>query len=145
MPFDEVTPADAHQRMDDGSTYVDVRTEQEFEAGHPAGSYNIPIFVRDPATMQMALNESFLTTMEKHFAKDTSLLLGCQMGGRSRQACMLLEQAGYTTLSNVAGGFGGVRSPMGQMIAEGWSTLNLPIDQGSPDDRSFAALKASEE
>ncbi len=141
MPFDEVTPTEAHELMGDGSTYIDVRTEQEFQAGHPAGSYNVPIFVRDPETMQMALNESFLPTVEKHFGKDTPLLMGCQMGGRSRQACMLLEQAGYTTLSNVSGGFGGARGPFGQMITEGWSTSDLPVDQGSPEGRSFDALK----
>jgi len=140
MPFDEVPPTEAHKRMGDGSTYVDVRTIQEFEAGHPAGAYNIPIFVRDPATMQMALNESFLPTMEKHFGKDTQLLMGCQVGGRSRQACMLLEQAGYTNLSNVAGGFGGARGPFGQVIAEGWVTSDLPVDQGSPQGRSFDEL-----
>ena len=54
---------------------------------------------------------------------------------------MLLEQAGYTTLSNVAGGFGGARGPFGQMIAEGWATSDLPVDQGSPEGRSFDELK----
>lgn len=144
MPFDEISPSDAHQGMNDGSTYVDVRTVEEFEAGHPAGSFNIPIFVRDPATMQMALNEAFLPTMEKHFPKDTVLLMGCQVGGRSRQACMFLEQAGYTSLSNVAGGFGGVRGPFGQVVAPGWATSDLPVDQGSPEGRSFATLQGSE-
>ncbi len=38
-----VSPQEALELTRDGWTYVDVRTEQEFADGHPAGSYNVPI------------------------------------------------------------------------------------------------------
>ena len=39
-----VSPAEAHAKMQNESfTYVDVRTEDEFAAGHPEGAFNVPI------------------------------------------------------------------------------------------------------
>ena len=42
----------ALERMEEGQPYVDVRTEMEFEAGHPTDSYNIPFAIHHPETMQ---------------------------------------------------------------------------------------------
>ncbi len=36
--------------------------------------------------------------------KNEELIIHCKMGGRSMQACMMLEQAGFTNVVNVTGG-----------------------------------------
>jgi len=36
--------------------------------------------------------------------KNEELIIHCKMGGRSMQACMILETAGYTNVVNVTGG-----------------------------------------
>ena len=36
--------------------------------------------------------------------KNDELIIHCKSGGRSGQACMILEQAGFTNVVNVAGG-----------------------------------------
>ena len=39
-----ISPEEAHAKVtNEGYAYVDVRTEAEFAAGHPAGAYNVPI------------------------------------------------------------------------------------------------------
>jgi rhodanese-related sulfurtransferase len=39
-----VSPQEAKDLMDkEGYVYVDVRSIPEFEAGHPAGAFNVPI------------------------------------------------------------------------------------------------------
>jgi hypothetical protein len=43
-------------------------------------------------------------------------------------ACRELEAAGYKKLVNVAGGFGGKRGPMGDIVAPGWSDAGLPVE-----------------
>ena len=44
-------------------------------------------------------------------------------------------------MSNLQGGFGGARDPMGRVIAPGWSQLGFPVEVESPPDRSYALLK----
>ena len=34
---------EASERLASGFTYVDVRTPEEFEAGHPPGAVNVPV------------------------------------------------------------------------------------------------------
>ena len=36
--------------------------------------------------------------------RNEELIIHCKMGGRSMQACMMLEQAGFTNVVNVVGG-----------------------------------------
>ncbi|HEY3253455.1 MAG TPA: rhodanese-like domain-containing protein, partial [Polyangiaceae bacterium] len=38
-----VTPEEAAELLSQGHVYVDVRSEPEFEAGHPAGALNVPL------------------------------------------------------------------------------------------------------
>jgi len=43
----EISPEEAHDLMEDEDyVYVDVRTQAEFEGGHPEGAYNVPVRVR---------------------------------------------------------------------------------------------------
>ena len=135
MPIDSLPPAQAQEAMsqDDGCAFVDVRTVEEFDRGHPAGAVNVPWAVMDPAAGGMAPNPSFVPTMEKLFGKDKKLYLSCQGGVRSMNACRELEQAGFNALVNVECGFGGQRDPMGNLVAPGWVDSGLPVED-TPSD-----------
>ena len=81
----QIDPKRAHELMQSGHTYVDVRTVEEYAAGHPAGAVNVPAFLRD-AFGQMVPNPDFLPVMQASFTPETPLALGCRMGGRSMRA-----------------------------------------------------------
>ena len=140
MSFSEFSPAQAQELLqgNTGYVYVDVRSTPEYEQGHPAGAFNVPIFHRQATGMTP--NRDFLEVMERSFPPDTKLLLGCQSGIRSVRAAEALAAAGYSILANVRGGYGGVRDQLGRVVEKGWAELGLPIEQGSPEDRGYAAL-----
>jgi len=114
MAVKEVTPQQAHDTLqsDVGAVYIDVRTEREFAAGHPQGAVNIPVAFPDPAR-GMVMNADFVKVVEGNFPKAKKIIVGCQAGPRSNAAAGLLQQAGYQDVSNMVGGFGGMRVPMG--------------------------------
>jgi rhodanese-related sulfurtransferase len=130
VPIESMDPPDAHTAVqaDDSCAFVDVRTCEEYERGHPVGAVNVPWAVLDPNTGQMAPNPGFMPTMQKHFDSGRKLYMSCQAGMRSMNACKQLEAAGYSNLVNVAGGFGGRRGPMGQVVTEGWADAGLPVE-----------------
>lgn len=121
-----ITPPQAYEQMQQGAQYVDVRTPEEFAAGHPAGSVNIPAFFRVDGVMLP--NEDFVETVTGRFSKTQSLLLGCRSGGRSGQACEWLQRAGFTSLANIDGGFAGRPDPAGGMAQIGWKDAGLPVE-----------------
>src|SRR5438552_15941134 len=107
-------------QKDKTAAYVDVRPVQEFQAGHVPGSANIPVMSPDPATGRMTPNPNFVKAIEAAFPKDKKLILGCQAGGRSQYAADLLDRAGFQDVSNMQGGFGGAKDPMGRVVTAGW-------------------------
>jgi rhodanese-related sulfurtransferase len=143
MAVKEVTPQQAHDTLqsDVGAGYIDVRTEREFAAGHPQGAVNIPVAFPDPAR-GMVMNADFVKVVEGNFSKDKKIIVGCQAGPRSSAAAGLLQQAGYQDVSNMLGGFGGMRDPMGNVIAPGWSSSNLPVGQDNSEGVSYESLAA---
>ena len=143
MTVKEVTPQQAYDvlQKEAGSVYIDVRTEREFAAGHPQGAVNIPVAFPDPAR-GMVMNADFVKVVEANFPKDKKIIVGCQAGPRSNAAAGLLLQAGYQEVSNMLGGFGGMRDPMGNVIAPGWSSLNLPVGQDNGEGVSYESLAA---
>ena len=143
MPVREITPQDANEKLKSGEdvVYIDVRTESEFAAGHPAGAVNIPVAFPDPGR-GMVRNPEFVKVVEAHFPKDKKLILGCQAGPRSNAAASLLQQAGYEEIFNMLGGFGGMRDSGGRVIAPGWSSLGLPVSDENGEGSSYQSLKA---
>jgi rhodanese-related sulfurtransferase len=131
VPIESMDPKGAHEAMqsDDACSFLDVRTCEEFDQGHPANAVNVPWAVVDRSSGQMTPNPEFAPTVKKHFPEGTRLYLSCQAGMRSLKACMELEAAGYTDLVNVDGGYGGRRDPMGQVVAIGWTECELPVDE----------------
>jgi len=140
MSIKEVNSTQAKELLDGGEGYIylDVRSMSEYEAGHPTGSLNIPIMHKE--AMGMVPNLDFVPVVEKHFEHDAKLLLGCQMGGRSMRAAEALVAAGFTDVSNVAGGFGGSRNQMGQSVEKGWAELGLPVEQGAVEGSDYPSL-----
>ena len=131
MPIQQQVPPEAHETLKKNPTalYLDVRTEAEFAAGHPEGAINIPVvFIKGPGQMQ--LNPDFVEIAEKVIPRDRKLVVGCMAGGRSQRACEMLEEAGYTDLTNVRGGFGGARDASGAIAVKGWRDAGLPVTQG---------------
>jgi rhodanese-related sulfurtransferase len=137
-----VSVTEALEVQSQGGTYVDVRSRPEFEAGHAAGALNIPLIDRDPGSGQMMPNPDFIAVMRALFSPDTKLLIGCQVGGRSMRAAMMLESFGFTDVTNVKGGFDGMRDPMGRSIDPGWAESGLPVETGAPAGRRYEDLAA---
>jgi len=143
MAVKEVTPQQAHDTLqsDAGAVYIDVRTEREFAAGHPQGAVNIPVAFPDPAR-GMVMNADFVKVVENNFPKDKKIIVGCQAGPRSNAVVGLLQWVGYHDVANMLGGFGGMRDPTGNVIAPGWSSLDLPAGQDNGDGVSYQSLSA---
>ena len=126
-----ISPAEAHAKMTgEGYVYVDVRTEAEFAAGHPAGAYNVPI-----------AEPSFLRVMQVRFGKDAKIVVGCRSGGRSLRAAQALLREGFTNVIDQRAGWDGVATPFGQITEKGWSRVGLPQEEGAPAGRSWGDLK----
>lgn len=142
MAIQDTTPQEAQALIDKGWRYIDVRTEEEFAAGHPVPAVNIPVAMPDPATGQMALNPDFLAVTEAHFPKDTGLVLGCQSGMRSQHAAEMLSRAGYLQVVNLQGGFGGGRDYAGKPVP-GWRDAGLPVCTACGPDHSYAGLRST--
>jgi rhodanese-related sulfurtransferase len=114
-----ISPAEAHAKMkDEGFTYVDVRTPEEFYEGRPAGAVNVP------------LDDGFVAAMEKAFPKDARIIVGCKAGGRSLRAARALVEAGFTNVLDQRAGFDGARGPFGELTEAGWSRAGLPQEAG---------------
>lgn len=81
---------------------LDVRTPEEFAAGHIPGAINIP-------------NETIGTEEIPDLSrKDQKILVYCRSGNRSRQACGKLAKLGYTNLLE----FGGINTWTGPVVTD---------------------------
>jgi rhodanese-related sulfurtransferase len=133
-----VSPAEAQKLLGEGYRYVDVRSEQEFAAGHPEGAYNVPLMHMGGGGMKP--NPLFREVMHARFPKDAKLVLGCKAGNRSMRAATELIADGYTGIVDQRAGWDGVRDPFGQLTEPGWSPAGLPAETGQPEGRSYASL-----
>lgn len=138
----QLVPKEAARAVESepNAVYLDVRTEQEFAAGHPAGAVNVPVVFLD-AARQPSPNPDFEEVVQASFSKDQPLVIGCQSGVRSMRAAGILESLGYTNLANVVGGFGGSKDASGTPVP-GWKQAGLPVGEGTPAGRSYESLKA---
>lgn len=76
------TPGDDH-------LLIDVRTPEEFAAGHIEGAINIPV-----ESIAMRLDE---------IPEDEKVVLYCRSGNRSNQAAAILDDAGYPQIYDLGG------------------------------------------
>ncbi len=85
-----------------GYIILDVRTKEEFSAGHIPGAINIP-------------NETIGTAEIPELpVKDQLILIYCRSGNRSKQASEKLVALGYTNIAE----FGGINSWPGEVVTE---------------------------
>jgi len=139
MAVKRISPEEAKELLEgQGYIYLDVRTEEEFEAGHVPGAKNVPILQRGPMGMQP--NEEFLAVVEANFGKEAKYITGCQKGGRSLKAAQLLEQAGFEVV-DMRGGMGGEVDPMGQITYPGWGPRGLPVENECPPESVYETLR----
>ena len=89
----EVSVADAQERMKDGATLIDVREDNEFEAGHAAGARHMGRGI---------IERDIVATVPE---KDTELILYCGGGYRSALSADMLQKMGYTNVWSMAGGW----------------------------------------
>jgi rhodanese-related sulfurtransferase len=134
-----IGPQEASEKLAAGWTYVDVRTTQEFEAGHPAGAVNVPVALAAPGGMRP--NPDFLPVMAAAFPRDAKLVVGCKTGVRSLRAAEMLLEAGYTSVVDQRAGWDGARNPFGQITEPGWGRAGLPAEEGEPAGRSWADMQ----
>lgn len=140
MPVKRVSPREANDLLAQGWTYVDVRSVPEYEAGHPAGAYNVPLMHFVPGR-GMTPNPEFADVVAKIFPKDANLVIGCKTGGRSLRAAEMLTSMGYANVVDVRGGFEGERDMMGRTVEMGWKECGLPVEQGPTPGRTWDDLR----
>ena len=93
VEYKKISAADAKARMDSGDAIVilDVRTQEEYDAGHIAGAILVPN--ETIADKQPALLPDL----------DAEILVYCRSGNRSAQAAKKLIAIGYTNVVDFGG------------------------------------------
>ncbi|MSP24196.1 MAG: rhodanese-like domain-containing protein [Myxococcales bacterium] len=140
MP-DDLRRVSAHEGaalLLEGYAYLDVRTEEEYAAGHPTGAFNVP-FMHSGAGRYVP-NPEFSAVVAAAFPKDAKLVVGCAAGGRSLKAAQALMAAGHTQVVDLRPGYGGVKNAFGQLVEPGWRAAELPIETVTAG-RSYPELR----
>ena len=81
-------------QKDENAFILDVRTEDEVEEGIIPNAKHIDIY----------LGQEFIDQVEA-LDKSKNYYVYCRSGGRSAQACAIMNQLGYTNTFNLLGGF----------------------------------------
>jgi rhodanese-related sulfurtransferase len=138
----EVDVRTAHERMaaQPDAVYLDVRTPGEYDQGHPAGAWNVPILLQ--TAHGMAPNPEFVAVARATLPRDVPVFVGCKSGQRSRMACQALAGVGFTNLVHVAGGWSGERDVLGRVKAPGWFESDLPTATQPTPGRTWDDLRS---
>lgn len=99
-----VRPADAAQRLTNGTRLIDVRGGSEYAERHIADAQHLPL--------------QFLVRALATIPRDQPLIIQCASGARSQIATSYLRAKGYTDVSNLEGGM------------TGWRIARLPVVEG---------------
>ena len=89
MPTGDVSVAEALALIDQGALLLDVREQDEWDAGHAPQATLIPM---------SALNER-----AAELPRDRTIVCVCHVGGRSAMVTGALNQAGWTAVNLVGG------------------------------------------
>lgn len=108
----EQVPVEAVSELSRSPQLVDVRRSPEYEAGHAAGSVNIPL-------------DKLASDFERLDPTAPTFVI-CQSGYRSSLGTGILENAGFKTIYNVAGG------------TAAWINAGLPVAEGSKSEATGA-------
>ena len=128
MELERIEPEQAKALLDtdEGYVYLDVRSVEEFAAGHVPGAKNIPWAHRNPDGPGMLPNPEFVEQVEQEFRKDAKLVVACLRGGRSMKAALMLIADGYTNVVDMRGGYDGEINASGAIVFDGWARRGLP-------------------
>ena len=100
----------------DGHVILDVRRQDEYDAGHIPGAILIP-------------NESIDTTPPKELPDfNQIILIYCRSGNRSKQAAQKLFDMGYTNLYE----FGGINTWTGEIVTEETAPQEIRFSDALP-------------
>lgn len=100
-----VSPAVVVRLHNQGAPIVDVRSAEEFAAGHIVEARNLPL---------AGLNSS-LDTLKKY--REKPVIVCCEQGSSSAQAAKLLKAQGFNNVATLKGGLAA------------WRQDNLPLVQ----------------
>ena len=101
-----ITPQDAASMYNENkAVIVDVRENNEWQAGHIAGAIHIP------------LGQIEARKMELEAYKNSALIMQCRSGVRSATAATILKKAGFANVYNMEGGI------------NAWQKADLKIEQ----------------
>lgn len=130
LPYDgALTPAEAHELLRETSEakLVDVRTRAELDwVGRIPGAVEVELLTYP----ENRPNPEFVKQLESEVDKDAPVLFICRSGGRSHNAAMLAQQAGYAECYNVLEGFEGDKDASGHRSTRGgWRHAGLPWTQ----------------
>ncbi|HIR51321.1 MAG TPA: rhodanese-like domain-containing protein [Candidatus Avoscillospira avicola] len=94
--YRQITQEKAKEMMDTQDVIIlDVREQSEYDSGHIPGAVLLPVGTIDEATAAAAIP-----------AKDSTVLVYCRSGNRSKTAASALAELGYTNLYE----FGGINT-----------------------------------
>lgn len=140
MAIRGVKPEEALRLMDEeGFVYLDVRSVPEFEQGHPAGAFNVPLLHMSSVGMQP--NDQFIEVVTRAFDKDAKIVVGCKSGNRSMRAAQSMLDAGFTTVVDQLAGFSGAADAFGRMAEPGWQLKGLAVSTTALSGRTWAELE----
>jgi phage shock protein E len=83
--------AQAVEQVKAGATLIDVRTQEEWDAGHATAAQLVPL-----ATLQAG-------KIPTDLAKDAEIYVYCRSGNRAGVATEILRQAGFENVTNIGG------------------------------------------
>ena len=91
--YTSISQDQAKQMMDNGGVIVlDVREQSEFDAGHIKGAVLLPVGT---------INETSAAAVIP--SKDSTVLVYCRSGNRSKTASDKLAKLGYSNISEIGG------------------------------------------
>ena len=128
MDIRRIDPEEARQLLDsqEGYTYLDVRSEEEFAQGHVPGAVNIPVATSNPLGPGLMANPDFNRQVAEQLDKDSKIITACLRGGRSLKAAMMLTAEGYTGIVDMLGGYDAELDAFGNVVVEGWARRGFP-------------------
>jgi rhodanese-related sulfurtransferase len=102
----EITPAQAYTKLEQGAFFLDVRTQDEWNQGHIAGSTLIPL-----DQLQSRLSE---------LPKNKEIVVVCLSGHRSQSGTVILQQTGFKHVFCLSGGL------------NAWKAAGYPLEREVP-------------
>jgi len=107
VPTPAVSVEDAHRSIEEGALLVDVREDDEWQAGHAPGAVHMPL--------------GSLQDRYQELPRDRPIVAVCRMGGRSERATIGLRAEGFDVV-NLTGGM------------QAWNAAGYPVqtDDGAP-------------